>query len=112
LVERLNTKDLRVELIPFNLGKAVVQKDPAHNLELQPGDVVTILSSTDVQLPGERKTRMVRIEGEVAAPGVCGPSPAKRCPNCCSASGGLTPKPTCTAQNLPARVCANNNKKT
>ena len=46
VVERLNTKDLRAELIPFNLGKAVLQKDPAHNLVLLPGDVVTILSST------------------------------------------------------------------
>jgi protein involved in polysaccharide export with SLBB domain len=70
IVERLSAKDLRLELIPFNLGKAVLQKDPAHNLVLQPGDVVTILSSTDVQLPAERKTRLVRIEGEVAAPGV------------------------------------------
>jgi hypothetical protein len=70
VLERLNTKDLRVELIPFNLGKAVLQKDPAHNLVLQAGDVVTILSSTDVQLPSERRTRMVKIEGEVAAPGV------------------------------------------
>ncbi len=70
VVERLNTKDLRIELIPFNLGKAVLQKDPAHNLVLQPGDVVTILSSTDVQLPSERKTRIVRIEGEVATPGI------------------------------------------
>ena len=92
LVERLNTKDLRVELIPFNLGKAVVQNDPAHNLELQPGDVVTILSSTDVQLPAERKTRMVRIEGEVAAPGVYQTKPGETLPQLLQRVGGLTPQ--------------------
>jgi len=61
---------LRQTLIPFNLGKAVVHKDPAHNLQLQPGDVITIMSSTELRLPAERQTRFVRIEGEVAAPGV------------------------------------------
>jgi protein involved in polysaccharide export with SLBB domain len=92
LVERLNTKDLRVEIIPFNLGKAVLQKDPSHNLMLQSGDVVTILSSTDVQLPSERKTRMVRIEGEVAAPGVYQTLPGETLPLLLQRVGGLTPQ--------------------
>ncbi len=92
VVERLNTKDLRVELIPFNLGKAVLQKDPAHNLALQPGDVVTIMSSTDVQLPVERKTRLVRIEGEVAAPGVYEAKPGETLPQLLQRVGGLTPQ--------------------
>jgi len=90
VVERLNATDLRVELIPFNLGKAVLQKDPAHNLVLQPGDVVTILSSTDVQLPSERKTRMVRIEGEVAAPGVYQTKPGETLTQLLQRVGGLT----------------------
>jgi protein involved in polysaccharide export with SLBB domain len=92
VVERLNTKDLRVELISFNLGKAVLQKDPAHNLALQPGDVVTIMSSTDVQLPAERKTRLVRIEGEVAAPGVYQAKPGETLPQLLQRVGGLTPQ--------------------
>jgi hypothetical protein len=90
VVERLSAKDLRVELIPFNLGKAVLQKDPAHNLVLQPGDVVTILSSTDVQLPSERKTSMVRIEGEVAAPGIYQTLPGETLPQLLQRVGGLT----------------------
>ena len=92
VVERLNAKDLRVEIIPFNLGKAVLQKDPSHNLMLQSGDVVTILSSTDVQLPSERKTRMVRIEGEVAAPGVYQTLPGETLPLLLQRVGGLTPQ--------------------
>ena len=92
VIERLNTQELRVELIPFNLGKAVLQKDPAHNLALQPGDVVTIMSSTDLQLPAERKTRLVRIEGEVAAPGVYQAKPGETLPQLLQRVGGLTPQ--------------------
>ena len=84
--------ELRTQLIPFNLGKAVLQKDPAHNLTLLPGDVVTILSSTDVQLPSERKTRLVRIEGEVAAPGVYQAKPGETLPQLLQRVGGLTPQ--------------------
>jgi protein involved in polysaccharide export with SLBB domain len=91
-VERLNAKDLRVELIPFNLGKAVLQQDPANNLLLQPGDVVTILSSTDLLLPSERKTSLVRIEGEVAAPGVYQTRPGETLPKLLERVGGLTPQ--------------------
>ena len=90
VVERLNTKDLRVDIIPFNLGKAVLQKDPGHNLILLPGDVVTILSNTDVQLPSERKTRMVKIEGEVSAPGVYQTLPGETLPQLLQRVGGLT----------------------
>lgn len=97
VVERLNTKNLRVELIPFNLGKAVLQKDPAHNLTLQPGDVVTILSSTDVQLPTERKTRLVRIEGEVVSPGIYQAKAGETLPELLQRVGGLTRKPICMA---------------
>jgi protein involved in polysaccharide export with SLBB domain len=92
LIERLNVNELRVQLIPFNLGKAVLQKDPAHDLMLQPGDVVTILGSTDVQLPVERKTRLVRIEGEVAAPGVYQTKPGETLPQLLQRIGGLTPQ--------------------
>jgi len=90
VLERLNAKDLRVELIPFNLGKAVLQNDPTHNLALQAGDVVTILSSTDVQLPSERRTRMVKIEGEVSAPGVYQTLPGETLPQLLQRVGGLT----------------------
>ncbi len=92
VVERLTSKDLRVELIPFNLSKAVLQKDPAHNLVLQPGDVVTILSSTDVQLPSDRKTRLVRLEGEVIAPGIYQAMPGETLPQLVQRVGGVTPQ--------------------
>ena len=52
VIERLDRSKLATELIPFNLGKAVLQKDPTHNLPLLPGDVVTILSHEQLaQIP-------------------------------------------------------------
>jgi protein involved in polysaccharide export with SLBB domain len=92
LIERLDRKQLRTEVIPFNLGKAVLQKDPAHNLVLLPGDVVTILSSNDVQLPVDRKTNLVRIEGEVVSPGVYQTLPGETLPQLLQRVGGLTPQ--------------------
>jgi protein involved in polysaccharide export with SLBB domain len=92
VIERLNKADLRTQLIPFNLGKAIVQKDPAHNLELQAGDVITIMSSADLRLPTERQTRLVRIEGEVVAPGVYQALPGETLPQLIQRVGGLTPQ--------------------
>ena len=90
VIERLNKAELRTELVHFNLGKAIIDRDPAHNLELRAGDVVTILSSTDLRLPVERQTRLVRVEGEVAAPGVYQARPGETLPQLLARAGGLT----------------------
>lgn len=92
VIERLDRRSLSTQLIPFNLGKAVLQKDPAHNLPLQMGDVVTILSQNDLRLSQDRQTRLVRIEGEVAAPGVYQTLPGETLPQLIKRVGGLTPQ--------------------
>ncbi len=48
LIERLNPADLSPTLLPFDLGKAVLDRDPEQNLLLKPGDVVTVFSKGDV----------------------------------------------------------------
>lgn len=70
VVERLDPKELRSQLIPFNLGRAVRDKDPAANIELLPGDIVTIFSVNDLPVPVEKRTQYVRLGGEVKVPGV------------------------------------------
>ncbi|MDB6000615.1 MAG: hypothetical protein JWP52_2314 [Rhizobacter sp.] len=70
VIERLNREDLSTQIIPFNLGKAVLGGDPTQNLELMPGDVVTIYSQKDLQVPVAKQTRLVSVEGEVGSPGV------------------------------------------
>ncbi len=92
VIERLDRNTLRTELIPFNLGKAVLQRDPAHNLPLQAGDVVTVLSQNDLRLPQDRQVRLVRVEGEVAAPGVYQTQPGETLPQLLQRIGGLTPQ--------------------
>ena len=90
VIERLDRSKLSTELIPFNLGKAVLQRDPAHNLTLQAGDVITILSQKDLRLPQERQTRLVRVEGEVGAPGVYQAAAGETLPQLLKRIGGLT----------------------
>lgn len=70
VVERLNFDDLTTSLIPFHLGRAVMEGDLEHNLALQPGDIVTIFSKDDIRQPLERQTKYVRLEGEFATAGV------------------------------------------
>jgi protein involved in polysaccharide export with SLBB domain len=92
LIERLDRTKLTTELIPFNLGKAVLQRDPGSNLPLLPGDVVTILSQNDLRLPQDRQTRLVRVEGEVAAPGLYQAAPGETLPQLLKRLGGFTPQ--------------------
>lgn len=92
VIERFDRRNLKSQLVPFNLGKAVLERDPTHNIALQPGDVVTILSQRDLQLPIDRQVRLVRIEGEVAAPGVYQASPGETLPQLLRRIGGLTPQ--------------------
>jgi polysaccharide biosynthesis/export protein len=70
VVERLNYDDLTTQLVPFNLGRAVIEGDANHNLVLRPGDVVTIFSKADIQVPVAKQTKFVRLEGELVTPGV------------------------------------------
>lgn len=70
VVERVNRADLSVSLIPFNLGKVFTNPGGADNVQLQPGDTVTIFSQKDVLVPMEKRQVFVRVEGEVNVPGV------------------------------------------
>ena len=70
VIERLNPADITTQVIPFNLGRAVLQHDPLQDVALMPGDVVTVYSQKDIRVPVARQTRLVSLEGEVAAPGV------------------------------------------
>jgi protein involved in polysaccharide export with SLBB domain len=92
VIQRFNKAELKTDLIPFNLAKAVLQKDPVHNLVLLPDDVVTVMNSADLQLPVQRQTRLVRLEGEVVSPGVYQAMPGETLPALIKRAGGLTPE--------------------
>jgi protein involved in polysaccharide export with SLBB domain len=92
VVERLNTSDLATSLKPFNLGKALQEKDEKDNLELQPGDVVTIFSQADIHVPQTHQSAFVRLEGEFQAAGVYSVQPGETLRALVERSGGLTPQ--------------------
>lgn len=90
VIERLDRGELKTRLIPFNLGRVVLNADESQNLELMPGDVVTIFGVRDLQVPRARQTRLVRLEGEVAAPGIYSVESGETLPQLVARVGGLT----------------------
>jgi protein involved in polysaccharide export with SLBB domain len=70
VIERINRTDLKISLIPFNLGRVLANPKDTENFELQAGDVITVFSVKDIRIPISRRQVFVRIEGEVNRPGV------------------------------------------
>lgn len=68
VIERINPADMSTRLVPFNLAKAL-EKDPAEDRVLESGDIVNVFSKSDIQINSAKRTRFVRLEGEVAVPG-------------------------------------------
>jgi len=91
LIERLNPSDLSPTLLPFDLGKAVLERDPAQNLLLQPGDVVTVFSKGDFGVPVARRTNIVVLEDEFRRPGVYKAEPGETLRQLIVRTGGVTP---------------------
>jgi len=92
VIERLNQSDLSASLIPFNLGKVVLENDPANNLPLMPGDVVTVFSKTDVGAPAQRRPVVVSFEGEFNFAGVYQGTPGETLRQLVTRVGGVTPQ--------------------
>lgn len=88
-VERLNP-DLSTQVIAFNLGRAILERDDADNIALKPGDVVTVYSQKDIRGPVGKQTRLVSLEGEVNAPGVYQLQPGETLKALILRAGGFT----------------------
>jgi protein involved in polysaccharide export with SLBB domain len=90
VIERLDSKDLSTQLIPFNLGKAIdhpgLEDDPPH----RSGDIITVFSSNDISLPVGQQAIFVRVSGEVNAPGVYRMDPSDTLRDLVRRAGGLT----------------------
>lgn len=90
LIERINPDDLKPEIISFDLGKAISMSDSNQNITLRPGDVLTVFSFKDIQAPVERQTRIVKIQGEVRAPGIYQLGANETLSQVIAKAGGLT----------------------
>ena len=92
VIERQNPKDLMTKLIPFHLGRLILENDEHQNLELLSGDVVTIFSQADIRVPQMQQTRTVWLEGEFNAPGIYHVEPGETLEQLIQKAGGLTPQ--------------------
>jgi len=90
VIERLDRSDLTPLLITFNLGRAIVDGDQSNNVPLRPGDVVTIFSKADIQVPIAKQTKYARLEGEFLAPGIYQILPGETLRQLIARVGGFT----------------------
>jgi polysaccharide export outer membrane protein len=92
VIERLDPLTLKSSLLPFNLGRLVQDHDATQNLELEPGDVVTILSQNDILSPIDLQTKYIRLEGEFVAAGIYSVAPGETLDHLVERAGGFTTK--------------------
>jgi protein involved in polysaccharide export with SLBB domain len=92
VIERLDPSTMATSLIPFDLGKLVLDHDASQDLELQPSDIVTVFSQDEISQPIGQQTKYVRLEGEFAHPGVYSAQPGESLRSLAERAGGLTDK--------------------
>ncbi len=90
VVERVDRANLNVQLMPFNLGRVLANANDPDNLQLQAGDIITVFSVNDVRVPLAKRRVYVRVEGEVARPGVYQMTPGETLQTLLDKAGGLT----------------------
>jgi protein involved in polysaccharide export with SLBB domain len=91
IIQRVNPVDLSSKLVWMSPRKAIIDHDEASNLELQPGDIVTIFSQRDISVPQTERSQYVIVEGEVVRPGVYKLETNETLRSVLQRAGGLTP---------------------
>lgn len=70
IIQRVNPQNLSSKLVWMSPRKAIIEHDPNSDIELLPGDIVTIFSQRDIAIPQAERSQYVIIEGEVKRAGV------------------------------------------
>jgi hypothetical protein len=91
VIERMDPDTLKTTLLPFDLGKLVLQHDASQDLQLQPGDLVSVFSQSDIHVPIAEQTTLVRLEGEFVHAGTYSVHPGDTLRTLVERAGGLTP---------------------
>ncbi len=91
VIERTDPHTLATSLIPFSLGQAVLDHNPSQNLGLEPGDVVTVFSTADIQVPQAQRVKYVSLQGEIVHAGIYSVEPGETLRDLVRRAGGLTP---------------------
>lgn len=90
VVERFSREALQVSLLPFNLGKMLQSPKGVDDLVLEAGDIITVFSSKEIQIPTSRQKAFVKIEGEVNKPGIYPVSAGDTLKSLIEKAGGTT----------------------
>jgi polysaccharide biosynthesis/export protein len=69
-IQRVDAGRMSTNIIDFDLGAALAAPHSAADPLLQAGDTIVVYAQDDFAQPGRKRMRMVRVEGEVAVPGV------------------------------------------
>jgi protein involved in polysaccharide export with SLBB domain len=91
IIQRVNPEDLSSKLLWMSPRKAILEHDEASNLELQPGDIITIFSQRDISVPAANRSQYVIVEGEVMRPGVYKLEKNETLRSVLERAGGLSP---------------------
>jgi protein involved in polysaccharide export with SLBB domain len=100
VIERYSRESLKLSLLPFNLGKTLANPKSQDDLVLEPGDVITVFSNKDIQIPTSRRQAFVRIEGEVNSPGIYAVGPNDNLQTLIDKAGGTTAEAYLFAMSL------------
>ena len=92
VVERFSRETLQYTLLPFSLRNVLSSPKGQDDLLLEPGDVITVFSNKDIQIPTSRFKAFVRIEGEVNRPGIYPVEPGDNLKSMIQKAGGTTPE--------------------
>jgi protein involved in polysaccharide export with SLBB domain len=92
VIQRTDPHTLATSLIPFSLGQVVLDHDESQNLALEPGDVVTVFSTADIQVPQAQRVKYVSLQGEIVHAGIYSVAPGETLRDVVERAGGLTPK--------------------
>jgi polysaccharide biosynthesis/export protein len=90
VIERVSSTTMQTTLIPFSLGRLVLDHDMSQDLSLMAGDVITVFTQSDIQIPMNEQTKYVTLEGEFVHPGVYSASPDETLHSVVQRAGGLT----------------------
>ena len=90
VIERLDAGTLKTSLISFDLGQLVLNHDASQDLLLQPGDTITIFSQADIEVPLDRQTKYVHLDGEFVRSGIYSVQPGETLRDVVRRAGGLT----------------------
>lgn len=91
VIQRFDPQTLSSRLLPFNLGKAI-EGDTGQNLVLQAGDIVTIFSQADIQVPIGQQSKFMHLEGEIHEAGVYQIQQGETLRHLVARVGGFTPQ--------------------